>query len=161
MRDSTNSASNASVYTKGVVRYLLIAGGTACVGLGFVGMFVPLLPTTPLLLLAAICYARSSERFYHWLLTNRWCGEYIRNYREGRGIPLKQKILAIVLMWATIGYAVWFVASAWWLRTLLIGISIGVTIHLMRIRTFRPEAGDSCPVGESSSPEDGVKENSP
>ena len=62
---------------------LLIAAGTLCVVLGVIGMFIPVLPTTPFLLLAAVCYGRSSKRFYHWLLTNRWFGEYIRNYREG------------------------------------------------------------------------------
>ena len=65
---------------KKLVRVLLLLGGTLCVILAVVGMFVPVLPTTPLLLLAAVCYARSSERFYRWLLTNRWCGPYIRNY---------------------------------------------------------------------------------
>ncbi len=102
-------------------------------------MFVPLLPTTPLLLLAAICYARSSPRFYNWLMTNRWCGEYIRNYRAGRGIPRKQKVLTILLLWLTIGYAVWFVVSLWWVRLILGGIAVGVTLHLIMIKTLKPE----------------------
>ena len=67
-------------------------------------MFVPVLPTTPFLLLAAICYARSSERFYHWLLNNRWFGEYLKNYREGRGIPLREKTLTVLALWLTIGF---------------------------------------------------------
>ncbi len=122
-----------------VVRILLIAGGTFFVALGIVGVFLPVLPTTPFLLLAAICYARSSERFYYWLLTNRWCGEYIRNYREGRGIPLKQKVLTIVLLWLTIGYATLFVVSLWWIKLVLLGIAAGVTVHLVRIKTYKPE----------------------
>ena len=92
-----------------LIRTLLLVSGTLCVVLGVLGMFLPVLPTTPFLLLAAICYARSSKRFYNWLMTNRWCGAYIRNYREGRGIPLKQKVLTILLLWLTIGYAAWFV----------------------------------------------------
>ncbi len=123
----------------GLIRILLIASGTFFVALGVLGLFLPVLPTTPFLLLAAVCYARSSERFYHWLLTNRWFGEYIRNYREGRGIPLKQKVLTISLLWLTIGYAAWFVVSPWWVKLILLGIAVGVTTHLIRMKTFKPE----------------------
>jgi uncharacterized membrane protein YbaN (DUF454 family) len=126
--------------TRKIVRILLIASGTFFVALGVLGVFLPVLPTTPFLLLAAVCYARSSERFYHWLLTNRWCGEYIRNYREGRGIPLKQKVFAIMLLWLTIGYAALFVVSLWWIKLVLVGIVVGVTVHLVRIKTYKPEA---------------------
>ena len=124
---------------KGLTRILLVVSGTLCVALGVLGMFLPVLPTTPFLLLAAFCYARSSKRFYHWLITNRWCGEYIRNYREGRGIPLRQKVLTILLLWLTIGYAAWFVVSLWWVKFILFGIAIGVTIHLIMIKTFKLE----------------------
>lgn len=128
---------------KGLKRTILIVCGTVSVGLGMIGIFIPLLPTTVFLLLAAYCYARSSQKFYDWLLNNRWFGEYIRNYREGRGIPLKQKILSIGLLWLTIGYSAWFVVSLWWVRVILLGIAIGVTIHLVTIKTFRPEDKDS------------------
>lgn len=117
------------------LRILLVISGSLSVALGVVGMFLPVLPTTPFLLLAAICYARSSERFYRWLLGNRWCGEYIRNYREGRGIPLKQKVLAILLLWLTIGTTACFAVSRWWVRLILLVIAAGVTIHLGRIKT--------------------------
>lgn len=102
-------------------------------------MFLPLLPTTPFLLLAAICYGRSSERFYHWLTTNRFFGDYIRNYREGRGIPLKQKIFTLALMWATIGYTIWFIIPLWWVKLLLAMCAAGVTIHLVRVKNFKAE----------------------
>ena len=124
---------------KGPIRALLIILGTLCVALGVLGMFLPVLPTTPFLLLAAICYARSSERFYHWLMTNRWCGEYIRNYREGRGIPLKQKVLSILLLWLTIGSTAWLAISQWWVRWILLGIAVGVTIYLVKVKTYKPK----------------------
>jgi uncharacterized membrane protein YbaN (DUF454 family) len=117
---------------------VLTACGTLCVVLGVMGMFLPILPTTPFLLLAAVCYARSSRRFYDLLLTNRWCGDYIRNYREGRGIPRQQKILTIALLWLTISASALFAVSLWWVRLLLFGIATGVTIHLLRIKTFTP-----------------------
>jgi hypothetical protein len=123
---------------KGLTKSLLIIIGTLCVALGIVGVFLPVLPTTPFLLLAAVCYARSSERFYHWLMTNRWCGEYVRNYREGKGIPLKQKVLTVLVLWLTIIYAAGFVMTLWWVRIILLGIAVGVTIHLIRIKTFKP-----------------------
>ena len=138
---------------EGLIRTLLLVSGTLCVVLGVLGMFLPVLPTTPFLLLAAICYARSSKRFYNWLMTNRWCGAYIRNYREGRGIPLKQKVLTILLLWLTIGYAAWFVISLWWVKLILLGIAVGVTIHLVRIKTFKPETQNSQLLIEHNSPE--------
>lgn len=124
--------------------------GTLCVALAILGMILPVLPTTPFLLLAAFCYARSSERFYRWLMTNRWFGAYIRNYREGRGIPLKQKVLTIVLLWLSIGYAALFVVSLWWGKIILLGIAGGVTFHLVTTKTFKPEVQDTGSSGESN-----------
>jgi hypothetical protein len=123
---------------KSITSILLVLCGTACVGLGFLGMFLPILPTTPFLLLAAACYARSSRSFYRWLLANRWCGEYIENYRTGKGIALRHKVCAIALLWPTMGYSMWIVMPRWWLALLLAAIAIGVTIHLVTIRTAAP-----------------------
>ncbi len=137
-----------------VKRTLLLILGTLGVALGVLGMFLPVLPTTPFLLLAAICYGRSSKRFYHWLTTNRWCGEYIRNYREGRGIPLKQKGLTILLLWLTIGSTVWLAVTLWWVRLILLGIAVGVTIHLLRIKTYKPQTRHCQRLGECDAPEE-------
>ncbi len=73
-------------------KYLFISLGILATGLGLLGVILPVLPTTPFLLLAAILFSNSSEKFLHWLLTNKLCGGYIRNYREGKGMLLKQKI---------------------------------------------------------------------
>lgn len=130
-----------------IKRFVLIIAGTLCVALGVVGIFIPILPTTPFLLLAAVCYARSSKRFYDWLLTNRWFGEYIRSYREGRGIPRQQKVLTIVLLWMTIGSTAGFAVSIWWVRLVLLGIAIAVTVHLLMIKTHKTHV----PVASSES----------
>ena len=119
--------------------------------LGVLGIFVPVLPTTPFLLLAAICYARSSERFYHWLLNNRWFGEYIKNYREGRGIPLREKALTLIALWVTIGFTTLHVVSAWWGQLILLAVRVGVTIHLVRIKTFKRDANAPLAKGVISS----------
>jgi len=122
-----------------LLRSLLIVSGTVCVGLGMLGIFLPLLPTTPFLLLAAACYIRSSEKFYRWLIANRWFGKYIRNYREGRGVPLSTKVMAISLLWITIGYSAFFVVDILAVRILLILIAAGVTVHLVLLKTYRRE----------------------
>jgi uncharacterized membrane protein YbaN (DUF454 family) len=124
---------------KALAGTLLVIAGTLCVALGVLGLFLPVLPTTPFLLLAAVCYARSSKTFYHWLTTNRWFGGLIRNYREGRGITLKHKVFTLSLLWLTIGYAVCFVLPLWWAKLALLGVAGGVTFHLARMKTFRPE----------------------
>lgn len=123
--------------SSGLVRRLWIGLGTFFVVLGTIGIFLPLLPTTPFLLLAAACYARGSRKFYDWLLNNRWFGDYIRNYREKKGIPLKIKVLSISFLWVTIGYSTLFIIDIPLVRIILILIAIGVSIHIMRFRTLK------------------------
>ena len=122
---------------KGWLKYLLIAIGTLSVALGLLGIFLPILPTTPFLLLAAACYIRSSERFYCWLINNRWLGEYIKNYREKKGIPQRAKIYTISLLWITILASAIFFVDILAIRILLILIAIGVTTHIASIKTLK------------------------
>ncbi len=117
-----------------VKRRLLIGAGALSTGLGVIGIFVPILPTTPFLLLAAACYMRSSERFYRWLVTNRVFGAYIRNYIEGRGMPVRIKIFIILLLWLTIGLTIAFGVQNMVVRIVLICVAIGVTVHIALIR---------------------------
>lgn len=120
-----------------VLRGALIVLGTCFLGLGIVGIFLPLLPATPFFLLAVACYARSSRRFYDWMLNNRLFGSYIRNYREGRGISLKVKIFTLALLWGTIIYSAFFVVDELYWRIILLVIAVGVTIHILKTRTLR------------------------
>ena len=117
----------------------LIVTGTFSLGLGIIGIFIPLLPTTPFLLLTAYCYFRSSKRLYNWLISNRVFGSYIRNYYEGLGIPLKVKLLSISFLWITIGFSTYFIVNLLILRIILILIAIGVTIHILTIATLKEE----------------------
>lgn len=119
------------------LRKLLVFLGTIFVGLGILGMFLPLLPTTPFLLLAAACYARSSKRFYHWLLHNKWFGSYIRDYKEEKRIPLKVKIFTVSLLWITIILSAIFATDVTFVRIILIIIALCVTIHILSLRTSR------------------------
>jgi uncharacterized membrane protein YbaN (DUF454 family) len=123
-----------------LIKSLWLIGGTVGLGLGIAGVFLPILPTTPFLLLAAFCYGRGSRRFYDRLVGRSPLGGYIRHYREGRGIPLSQKLWTLVFLWLTIGFSIAFVVEAWLLRTLLLVVAVGVTVHLGRIRTWQPES---------------------
>ena len=120
-----------------LLRGALIIAGTCFVGLGILGIFLPLLPATPFFLLAVACYARSSRRFYDWMLNNRVFGSYIRNYREGKGIPLRIKVLTLALLWGTITYSATFVVDELYWRIILLVIAVGVTKHILKTRTLR------------------------
>ena len=122
-----------------LIRWTLITIGTIFLGFGLIGIFLPVLPTTPFLLLAAACYARSSKRFYDWLLNNKWFGSYIKNYIDGKGIPLKVKFLTISFLWITILLSIYFIIDIFWLVILLIIIAIGVTIHILMIKNYKQE----------------------
>jgi len=127
-----------------VRKWLLLSAGILAVGLGVVGVFVPLLPTTPFLLLAAACFARSSDRHYEWLLNHRWMGAYVRNYREHRATTRRVKVVTMALLWGSIGYAVVAVADGWVVRVLLLTVAVGVTIHVLSLRVV---TGDMSPEG--------------
>jgi len=120
-----------------LLKWIFISAGTIFLGLGILGVFLPILPTTPFLLLAAACYARSSKRIYDWLINNKWFGSYIKNYQEGKGIPLKVKILTISILWITILFSVFIILQIFWVKILLIIIAFGVTIHILTIETYK------------------------
>ena len=129
---------------------VLIFAGTVCVALGVLGMFLPLLPTTVFLLMAAYCYSRSSERFHTWLLTNRLFGTYIKNYKSGKGISMRQKISTIAMLWVSIGFSIWVLGGRFWVTLLLVAIAVGVTLHLVLLKTYRPETN---PATQPAAPE--------
>jgi uncharacterized protein len=133
--------STHNITSNRLLKYLLVSAGTFFLGLGIIGIFLPILPTTPFLLLAAACYARSSKRFYDWLMNNKWFGSYIKNYQEGNGVPLKVKILTISVLWITILLSV-FIVQILWVKILLILIAFGVTIHILTIKTYKKTIED-------------------
>ncbi|KPB22942.1 YbaN family protein [Pseudomonas amygdali] len=120
-----------------LVRYLLIAVGWLSVVSGVIGIFLPVLPTTPFLLLAAACFARSSPRFYHWLVDHPRLGPWIRDYLEGNGIPLKGKVYAIGLMWLSISLSCYLIAQPW-ARAFMLTSAVLVTIYIIRQKTRPP-----------------------
>ena len=91
-----------------IIKALWVIAGSVFVVLGAFGVILPGLPTTPFLILAAACYIRSSQRLYDWLIANKTFGPYLRDYREGKGIPRRAKKIALVMMTIFVGYAVLF-----------------------------------------------------
>ena len=102
-------------------------------GLGVLGIFLPLLPTTPFVLLAAACYARGSERFHQWLLANRTFGPMVYEWERHRSLPYRTKVTAIVLMSLTMGISIVFFVRPPWLKIVLALFGIGLAIWMYRI----------------------------
>ncbi|GAB3384180.1 YbaN family protein [Azotobacter armeniacus] len=117
-----------------LVRHVLQAVGLLSLALGVIGIFLPLLPTTPFLLLAAACFMRSSRRFYLWLVGHPYLGPWIRDYLDGRGIPLKVKVYAVGLMWASILLSCYLIPLAP-ARLLMLASAALVTVYILRQKT--------------------------
>jgi len=119
-----------------LLKGILVGSGTFFLVIGIIGIFLPLLPTTPFLLLAAACYARGSKKFYNWLINNKLLGVYIKNYQQGKGIPLSVKIISITFLWITITFSI-IIVSNYLIQIILIIIAISVTLHLLTINTIK------------------------
>ena len=114
------------------MRLLLVAAGWVSLALGVIGIVVPLMPTTVFVLLAAYCFARSSERFHRWLLEHRLFGPMVRNFREGRGLPRAARFRAVALIWLTMALSMWLIGD-WWAVVLLVVIGTTLTVYLYRL----------------------------
>jgi uncharacterized membrane protein YbaN (DUF454 family) len=120
-------------------RRLFVIAGSIALGIGVFGIIMPVLPTTPFLLLAAICYMRGSKRLYNALLCNRFVGNYVRNYLEGRGMSLKMKIWTLSLLWIAIVCTAALATDSLVIRIILVAVLIGVTIHILKVKTSKKE----------------------
>lgn len=129
------------------LRLVLIGAGTLSLGLGIIGMLLPVMPTTPFLLLAAACYLRSSHKAYDWMHSNRLFGSYMRGYRDGNGIPLSLKVVTLATLWGTMLISGFLVVPdrLWWVRIILFASGASVTIHILRLKTAKPGAQDDVP----------------
>ncbi len=120
-----------------VLRGVLFVAGFISIALALIGIFLPVLPTVPFLLLALGCFARSSERFYTWLLEHAHLGQLIRPYVQGEGVPQATKIKAIALIWISIAISVLFLLETFWVQIVLLVIACGVTIYLWCLPTAK------------------------
>lgn len=108
--------------------------GTISLCLGLLGIFIPILPTTPFLLITATLYAKSSDKLYRWLMSNPHLGPYIKDFREYRTLPLRVKVISISTLWCTILLSMYLVEIVF-VRLLLLIIAIAVTIHILHYKT--------------------------
>ena len=118
-----------------VLRYLLIGIGWISIAGGLVGLFLPLVPTVPFLLLAVFCFSRSSERFHTWLVDHKHLGPMLKDYLIHGGIPLRAKALAICMIWVSFPASTFFFVEIFWVKVLLLGIAAAVTVYLVIIPT--------------------------
>jgi uncharacterized membrane protein YbaN (DUF454 family) len=132
---------NPETYLDHAARWMLIAAGMICVGLGALGIVLPGLPTTPFLLLAAYCFARSSEHFHSWLLNHRWFGSYVRNFEEGRGMTRPAKASTLLVMWLSFGITIAFFVPVVWGQVSMLLLAVAVSTYILRLPTPPPEPG--------------------
>lgn len=119
------------------MKYLLVFLGSLSLLLGVLGIFLPVLPTTPFLLLSAALYLRSSQQLYNWLMSHKHLGPYIKNFQEHKAIPLRVKIVSVSLVWITLLYCAVFVAGVWWMCVMFIAIAVGVSAHILHYKTLK------------------------
>lgn len=118
-------------------RVLYFISGILLVIIGIIGIFLPLLPTTIFLILASACFVKGSPKANEWLHNHKILGAYIKNYQDKSGLTVKAKIVNIVFLWLMIFTSAYFFTEEIFIRILLLAIAIGVTIHLLMVKTKR------------------------
>ena len=119
-----------------VKRTIFVIAGTIFLIIGFIGVVIPVLPTTPFLLLAAACYIRGSKRIHNWMINNSIFGDFVKNYMEKKGITIKQKVTTLIFLWLTITISIYYFIESFPIIILLFVIAIAVSVHILRIRTL-------------------------
>ena len=120
-------------------RYVLLALGWLFLGLGALGLFLPVLPTTPFVLLAAACFLRSSERLHRWLVEHPTFGVHIGDYLEGKGLQRRTKVVALVTLWASVSFSTVFFVPLPVADIIIVAIAAAVTVYILRLPTCDPE----------------------
>lgn len=120
---------------RGVRRIVTLSAGWISLALGFLGVFLPLLPTTCFVLLAGVCFARSSPRAHRWLYHNRLFGRHLTSYRDDRSVPMGLKVGSLTLLWLTVGGSALAIDGPGWVRLILVAIALAVTVHVAGLQT--------------------------
>jgi uncharacterized membrane protein YbaN (DUF454 family) len=119
------------------MKYLLAALGLVSLTLGIIGIFLPVLPTTPFLLLASFLFLKSSKSLYEWLMNHPKLGHYIKNFMVHKSLPLHVKIVSVSMVWITLLYCAFFVAGHWALSALFILLATAITVHILSYKTLK------------------------
>lgn len=120
-----------------MIKILLVVFGWFFLGLGIVGIFLPVLPTTPFVLLSAACFLKSSSRLHSWITNHRLFGHIINDYANNRSVAPRTRIVAIIFLWLSIGFSAVFITDNTIVRIILFLIAIAVTIHLALLKANR------------------------
>lgn len=121
-----------------LIRRLVFVFGWFSLAMGVIGIFLPLLPTTPFVLLAATCFARSSPKFYAWITSHKRFGPPIANYLAGKGLPIKAKVMAVSLLWTSVGFTL-FIVSFVWAKLAMVATALAVSIYIFRLPTLKTD----------------------
>lgn len=124
--------------TPAAARWFYVAAGSLSLALGVVGLVAPLIPTTPLLLLAAWCYARGSRRLHSWLVSHPRLGPILERWWRDRTVPRRAKYGGILLVWITVGLSAAFATDLLVVRVVLVAVAVSVTAFLLTLRTWAP-----------------------
>ena len=124
-----------------LLRWILICIGWISIAGGVIGIFLPLVPTVPFLLLAAVCFSRSSEKFHGWLVDHKHLGPLLRDFLTGGGIPLRAKVVTLGMVWVSVPATAFLLVHILWVRMLLLAIATGITLYLLSLPTASPVAG--------------------
>ena len=116
-------------------KYFYLISGFLLVAIGVIGIFLPLLPTTIFLILASFCFLKSSPKANDWLKNHKILGSYIDNYQNKTGLTRNSKIINIVTLWTSISLSAFLLTNELYIRIILLAIAIGVTTHLLMIKT--------------------------
>lgn len=126
---------NIKVEKSAIVKYAYLISGYMLVAIGVIGIFLPILPTTIFLILASACFVKSSSKANEWLKNNKYLGPYIKNYQDKSGLSIKTKIFTISFLWISISLSAFYLTNQFYIRLILLAIAVGVSIHLLTIRT--------------------------
>lgn len=128
-------------------KYLFVILGSICLGLGALGVAIPVLPTTPFLLIALACYLRSSRRLYDWLIHHKVFGLYLYNYVTYRAVPRLTKVFALIILWVGLITSILLVEILF-VRLILFAVGIVVSIHILSLKTLEKAQLDAAPPPE-------------
>ncbi len=126
-----------------IVKTIFLGLGTISLGLAVLGIFLPLVPTTPLVLLSAALYAKGSDKMYQWLIDHKWFGPQIKQYQSGNGIPRKAKVMAITMTWAGLLFSAYLISAKPWLLAIIYFVGVGITAYMLSLPTYNNNSNTS------------------
>jgi len=126
-----------TLFENKIIKIILIISGTISLILGIIGIFIPLFPTMPFLLLTSACYLRSSSKLYNMLIENKYIGKHLVEYKENRSISKKVKYVTVISLWMSIGLSTLFIVSNNYIKILLLFIALAVSLHVLTLKSCK------------------------